>query len=72
MEKNRTTRRASATAPRNGRKRAAGSDSGAGTGDGTAIFNEWLETRLRNAYSSVLEEPVPEDLIRLINDKLKK
>jgi len=36
-----------------------------------ADFDRWLETKLRMAYSSVLDEPVPEDLIRLLQQKLK-
>jgi hypothetical protein len=35
------------------------------------LFDQWLETKLRSAYSSVLDEPLPEDLIKLVNDKLK-
>jgi Anti-sigma factor NepR len=41
--------------------------SGAG---GTAGFDNWLETKLRTAYSSVLDEPIPEDLIELLSQKL--
>ena len=37
----------------------------------TAKFDNWLEDKLRNAYSSVLDEPIPEDLIRLLSEKLK-
>ena len=37
----------------------------------TVEFDSWLENKLRNAYSSVLDEPIPEDLIRLLSDKLK-
>ena len=40
-------------------------------GKGTAGFDSWLETKLRTAYSSVLDEPIPEDLIQLIAQKLK-
>ena len=36
-----------------------------------AGFDSWLETKLRVAYSSVLEEPIPEDLIQLLSQKLK-
>jgi hypothetical protein len=37
----------------------------------TAGFDSWLEQKLRIAYSSVLDEPIPEDLIQLISQKLK-
>jgi hypothetical protein len=35
------------------------------------VFDSWLENKLKSAYSSVLEEPIPEDLIRLLTQKLK-
>ncbi len=35
-----------------------------------AGFDSWLETKLRTAYSSVLDEPIPDDLIQLIAQKL--
>ena len=64
MEKKRNTRRPD-SASRNGRK-------GKAVGDGAdTFFNDWLETRLRSAYSSVLDEPIPEDLIQLVNEKLR-
>jgi hypothetical protein len=47
------------------RQRAAHSG---GQGGG---FDSWLETKLRSAYSSVLDEPIPEDLIQLLHQKLK-
>ncbi len=34
-------------------------------------FDSWLENKLKTAYSSVLDEPIPDDLIRLISQKLK-
>jgi hypothetical protein len=34
-------------------------------------FDSWLETKLRSAYSSVLDEPIPDDLIQLLHQKLK-
>ncbi len=34
-------------------------------------FDNWLDNKLRNAYSSVLDEPIPEDLIKLLHQKLK-
>ncbi len=34
-------------------------------------LDNWLDTKLRNAYSSVLDEPIPEDLIQLLHRKLK-
>jgi hypothetical protein len=39
-------------------------------GNGTAGFDSWLENKLRTAYSSVLDEPIPDDLIELISQKL--
>ena len=51
-------------APSAGRKR----DSEGIDGD---PFDHWLEDKLRNAYSSVLEEPIPEDLLKLLHAKLK-
>ena len=41
------------------------------TNGGAAGFDSWLENKLRTAYSSVLDEPIPEDLIQLISQKLK-
>ena len=38
---------------------------------GDGAFDRWLEDKLRNAYSSVLEEAIPEDLLRLLQQKLK-
>jgi hypothetical protein len=35
------------------------------------VFDRWLADKLRNAYSSVLEEPIPDDLLRLLQQKLK-
>lgn len=64
VDKKRNIRRPDA-ASRAGKKVKAGGDSG------DTFFNDWLETRLRSAYSSVLDEPIPEDLIQLINEKLK-
>jgi hypothetical protein len=37
----------------------------------SAGFDSWLENKLRTAYSSVLDEPIPEDLIELLSRKLK-
>jgi hypothetical protein len=37
---------------------------------GAAGFDSWLENKLRTAYSSVLDEPIPEDLIELLSRKL--
>lgn len=34
-------------------------------------FDDWLERKLRTAYSSVLDEPIPDELIKLIDEKLK-
>ena len=41
------------------------------TGSGKATLDTWLDAKLRNAYSSVLEEPIPDDLIQLLHQKLK-
>ena len=38
---------------------------------GNDAFDHWLEDKLRNAYSSVLEEPIPDDLLKLLQQKLK-
>ena len=38
---------------------------------GSDAFDHWLEDKLRNAYSSVLEEPIPDDLLKLLQQKLK-
>ena len=35
-------------------------------------FDRWLDTRLRNVYGSVLEEPVPQDILNLLRQKLDK
>ena len=37
----------------------------------TSLFDSWLENKLRTAYSSVLDEPIPDDLIQLLSRKLK-
>jgi hypothetical protein len=52
-----------------GRKETRGQGK-SGTG-GAAGFDSWLESKLRTAYSSVLDEPIPDDLIQLISEKLK-
>jgi hypothetical protein len=41
------------------------------TNDDVSGFDSWLENKLRTAYSSVLDEPIPEDLIQLISQKLR-
>ena len=46
-------------------------EQGKSNNSGTGGFDSWLETKLRTAYSSVLDEPIPEDLIQLISQKLK-
>ena len=56
--------------PRRDGKSTNGNGPTTGNGGG-AGFDSWLETKLRMAYSSVLDEPVPEDLIRLLQQKLK-
>jgi hypothetical protein len=35
------------------------------------LLDQWLDTKLRTAYSSVLDEPVPDDLIKLLKDRLR-
>ncbi len=65
MEKKRNPRRPETAAWRDGQK--PGADAGS-----DALFNDWLEAKLRTAYSSVLDEPIPDDLIKLINERLKE
>ncbi len=55
---------------RDGTSARLGGNGGPAAG-GDAMFNDWLETKLRSAYNSVLDEPIPDDLIDLINEKLK-
>ena len=38
--------------------------------DDAVPFERWLDKKLKTAYGSVLEEPIPEDLIRLLQQKL--
>ena len=61
-------------------KRRGSSSNGAGdsqrsevgrSAGGDNVFDRWLEDKLRNSYSSVLDEPIPEDLLRLLEQKLK-
>ena len=40
-------------------------------GEPVEAFDSWLEKKLRSAYSSVLDEPIPDDLIQLLNQKFK-
>jgi hypothetical protein len=56
---------------RTGRRQPGQKAAARRAGDGGGAFDSWLETRLRSAYSSVLDEPIPEDLIQLLNQKLK-
>jgi len=56
--------------PRRDGKSANGNTPSVGSGGG-AGFDSWLESKLRTAYSSVLDEPIPDDLIELISQKLK-
>ena len=37
-----------------------------------APFERWLDTKLKSVYGAVLEEPVPQDLINLLREKLDK
>ena len=59
-----------------GSAKLVGSDGSAKRGaarsaDESDAFDHWLEDKLRNAYSSVLEEPIPDDLLKLLQQKLK-
>jgi len=36
-----------------------------------AAFDRWLEAKLKSAYSSVLDEAIPDELARLLEQKLK-
>ena len=38
--------------------------------DSSAPFERWLDKKLKSAYGSVLEEPIPQDLIKLLRQKL--
>ncbi len=37
---------------------------------GREPFERWLDNKLKNVYGSVLAEPIPDDLINLLRDKL--
>jgi hypothetical protein len=39
---------------------------------GREPFERWLDTKLKNVYGSVLAEPIPDDLINLLREKLDK
>jgi len=56
---------------RTGRRQPGQKAAARQAGSGGGAFDSWLETKLRSAYSSVLDEPIPEDLIQLLNQKLK-
>ena len=64
MEQNRIPKRPSASKPR-------ATKTPVEPAGGDAAFDHWLEGKLKSAYSSVLEEAIPEDLIRLLQQKLK-
>lgn len=34
-------------------------------------FDAWLDVRLKSLYSSVLNEPVPEDMMKLLQKRTK-
>jgi hypothetical protein len=34
-------------------------------------FDRWVQTELMNAYEAALREPVPDELLRLINDPVQ-
>ena len=65
-----TTKPAQSNRIADDRPTANGGESGAAR-KGVPAFDNWLDEKLRSAYSSVLEEPIPDDLIRLIQEKLK-
>ncbi len=54
-----------------GGTRSSGAQPHDGTAGGDSTFDKWLEDKLKTAYSSVLDEPIPEDLIKLLHQKLK-
>lgn len=64
MEQKQNPRRSNAPKPRAGRPSGGKPVEDAG-------FDLWLEAKLKGAYSSVLDEPIPEDLIQLLSEKLK-
>jgi hypothetical protein len=45
------------------------SDVQSGNGD-MAPFERWLDRKLKTVYGSVLEEPIPQDLLDLLKSKL--
>ncbi len=38
--------------------------------DDPAPFERWLDKKLKTIYGSVLEEPIPQDIIALLQQKL--
>ncbi len=55
----------------NGPKSRSTSAAKAKPGD-DAAFDNWLEGKLKGAYNSVLDEPLPDELVRLLSEKLKE
>jgi hypothetical protein len=39
-------------------------------GNDMAPFERWLDRKLKTVYGSVLQEPIPQDLIDLLRQKL--
>lgn len=35
-------------------------------------FDNWLDGKLKDAYGSVLEEPIPDDIMKLLEQELVK
>ena len=59
---------------KNGKKRATGlakSGTGQGGKEVDQAFDVWLRRGLHQLYDTVAQEPIPEDLLRLIEGNLK-
>ena len=39
---------------------------------GKEPFEQWLDSKLRTVYGSVLDEAIPDDLINLLKERLDK
>lgn len=76
MSENRRQKKGNALRKRPGTRPDGGTDQRGGVlaakPEGDVAFDRWLEDKLRNSYSSVLEEPIPDDLLRLLEQKLKE
>jgi Anti-sigma factor NepR len=40
-------------------------------GEADPAFDSWLDVRLKSMYGSVLNEPVPDDMIKLLQQRPK-